>query len=128
MITGELKNKIDRIWDAFWSGGISNPIEVIEQITYLLFLRRLDDLHTRQENRANRLNKPIQDAIFPIGQNDLRWSTFKHFEPAIMFQTVDERVFPFWQCRNISAKSSAKGGFDVRPAAVSASFGGSTRW
>ena len=46
MLTGDIKNQIDRIWDAFWSGGISNPLEVIEQITYLLFLRRLDDLHT----------------------------------------------------------------------------------
>ena len=44
MLTGELRNQIDRIWDAFWFGGISNPLEVIEQITYLLFLRRLDDL------------------------------------------------------------------------------------
>jgi type I restriction enzyme M protein len=44
MITGELRNQVDRIWDAFWSGGISNPLEVIEQITYLLFLRLLDDL------------------------------------------------------------------------------------
>ena len=49
MITGEIKNQIDRIWDAFWSGGISNPLEVIEQITYLLFLRRLDDLHTLED-------------------------------------------------------------------------------
>ena len=52
MLTGEIKNQIDRIWDAFWSGGISNPLEVIEQITYLLFLRRLDDLHTLEENRV----------------------------------------------------------------------------
>ncbi len=44
MITGSIKSQIDRIWDAFWSGGISNPLEVIEQITYLLFIRRLDDL------------------------------------------------------------------------------------
>ena len=52
MVTGELKSKIDRIWDAFWSGGISNPLEVIEQITYLLFIRRLDDLETLAEKRA----------------------------------------------------------------------------
>ena len=54
MITGELKSKIDRIWDAFWSGGISNPLEVIEQITFLLFLKRLDDLQTLEENKAAR--------------------------------------------------------------------------
>ena len=52
MITGELKSKVDRVWDAFWSGGISNPLEVIEQITYLLFIRRLDDLNTLAEKKA----------------------------------------------------------------------------
>ena len=53
MITGELKSKVDRVWDAFWSGGISNPLEVIEQITYLLFIRRLDDLqHLGREEGA----------------------------------------------------------------------------
>lgn len=52
MLTGDIRNQIDRIWDAFWSGGISNPLEVIEQITYLLFLRRLDDLHTLEENKS----------------------------------------------------------------------------
>ena len=51
MITGELKSKVDRIWDAFWSGGISNPLEVIEQITYLLFIRRLDDLTILAEKK-----------------------------------------------------------------------------
>ena len=70
-------------------------MEVIEQITYLLFIRRLDDLHTLAENKANRTGKPIENPIFPIGQDDLRWSKFKHFEPAVMFKVVDERVFPF---------------------------------
>ncbi len=52
MITGELRHKVDRLWDAFWAGGISNPLEVIEQITYLMFIRRLDDLQTVKERRA----------------------------------------------------------------------------
>jgi hypothetical protein len=64
MITGELKASVDRIWDAFWSGGIANPLEVMEQITYLLFIRRLDDLQTAKENRANRLGVPIEAPIF----------------------------------------------------------------
>lgn len=55
VITGDLKGKIDRLWDAFWSGGTSNPLEVIQQITYLLFMRRLDDLQTLEENKARRL-------------------------------------------------------------------------
>ncbi len=102
MITGELKSKIDRIWDAFWSGGISNPLEVIEQITYLLFIKRLDDLHTLEENKANRLGKPMERRIFPEGRDeqgrkydDLRWSHFKSAAPAEMFEIVGQQVFPF---------------------------------
>ena len=65
MLTGDLKSKIDQIWNAFWSGGIANPIEVIEQITYLLFLRRLDDLHTLEENKATHRTALAQlDALF----------------------------------------------------------------
>lgn len=60
MLTGDLRNQIDRLWDSFWSGGISNPLEVIEQITYLLFLRRLDELQQLEENKANRLGTPIE--------------------------------------------------------------------
>ncbi|TDB78488.1 class I SAM-dependent DNA methyltransferase [Micromonospora sp. KC723] len=102
MITGELKSKIDRVWDAFWSGGISNPLEVIEQITYLLFIKRLDDLHTLEENKANRLGKPMERRIFPEGcddrwrkYDDLRWSHFKSAAPAEIFEIVGQRVFPF---------------------------------
>ena len=102
MITGELKAKVDRIWDAFWSGGIANPLEVMEQITYLLFIRRLDDLQTAKENRANRLGIPIDAPIFPAGSDtegrpygDLRWSRFKDRDPTEMFAIVGEQVFPF---------------------------------
>jgi len=95
VITGELRSKIDRIWDAFWSGGISNPLEVIEQITYLLFIRRLDDLQIAKENRANRFKEPIDDPLFKPGQDDLRWSRFKSMESAVMFKVVGEQVFPF---------------------------------
>ena len=54
VLTGDLRNKVDGIWDAFWSGGISNPLEVLEQLTYLLFIRRLDELQTLEEKKANR--------------------------------------------------------------------------
>lgn len=60
VITGELKSKVDRVWDAFWSGGISNPLEVVEQITYLLFIRRLDDLETLAEKKAQRTGQPAE--------------------------------------------------------------------
>ena len=62
VVTGALKSQVDKVWNAFWSGGIANPLEVIEQITYLLFIKRLDDLHTLEENKANRLGKPIERA------------------------------------------------------------------
>src|SRR5947207_5033141 len=102
MITGAIKSQIDQIWNAFWSGGISNPLEVIEQITYLLFLRRLDDLHMLEENKSARLKEPMARRIFPEGNDskgrsyeDLRWSRFKHFAPAEMYTVVSEHVFPF---------------------------------
>jgi type I restriction enzyme M protein len=102
MLTGEIRNQIDRIWDAFWSGGISNPLEVIEQITYLLFIKRLDDLHTLEESKAARLKKPVERRVFPEGKDkkkrsyeDYRWSRFKNFAPADMYTVVSEHVFPF---------------------------------
>ena len=95
MITGELKSKVDRLWDAFWSGGISNPLEVIEQITYLLFIKRLDELHTAQEKKANRLKKPIENPIFNRKQQSLRWSRFRNDPAPAMFKIVSDKVFPF---------------------------------
>ena len=67
MLTGEIRSQIDAIWNAFWTGGISNPLEVIEQITYPLFLKRLDDLQTLEENKVARLKKPIGRRIFSEG-------------------------------------------------------------
>ncbi|WP_347352320.1 class I SAM-dependent DNA methyltransferase, partial [Intrasporangium sp.] len=104
MITGELKSKIDRVWDAFWSGGISNPLEVIEQITNLLFIRRLDDLQTLQENRARRTKQPVTDPTFLPGQEDLRWSRFKNDDPAVMFKVIGDEVFPL--LRKLGGESS----------------------
>ncbi len=102
MITGNIKSQIDQIWNAFWSGGISNPLEVIEQITYLLFLRRLDDLHTLEENKSARLKRSMERRVFPEGNDpkgrpygDLRWSRFKHFAPGDMYAVLGEHVFPF---------------------------------
>jgi type I restriction enzyme M protein len=101
MITGTIKQQVDRIWDAFWSGGISNPLEVIEQITYLLFLKRLDDQQTLADNVARHGKRPAR-VIFPIGKDakgtayaDLRWSRFKNMAPAEMYEIVSEHVFPF---------------------------------
>ena len=70
MITGELKSKVDNIWNTMWSGGISNPLSVIEQLTYLLFIKRLDELHTLKERKAARAGKPIED-LSELGQKHL---------------------------------------------------------
>ena len=121
MLTGELRNQIDRIWNAFWSGGIANPLEVIEQITYLLFLRRLDDLQTLEENKAARLKKPVERLIFPAGKDpkkrpytDLRWSRFKHFAPDEMFTVVSEHVFPFLRTLGGNGSTYSKHMADAR--------------
>src|SRR4051812_47270383 len=116
MITGNVKSQIDQIWNTFWSGGISNPLEVIEQITYLLFLRRLDDLYTLEENKAARLKKPVERQVFPEGKDtkgrdyqDYRWSRFKNLAPAEMYEVVSEHVFPFLRtdlARNLGGDSS----------------------
>ncbi|MGE0446550.1 MAG: N-6 DNA methylase, partial [Vicinamibacterales bacterium] len=102
MLTGDIRSKVDSIWNAFWSGGISNPLEVIEQITYLLFLRRLDDIQTLEERKGARTGKEPERRVFPKGKDprgrpytDLRWSHFKNFSPADMYTVVSEHVFPF---------------------------------
>ena len=96
MITGPIKSQVDRIWDAFWSGGISNPLEVIEQLTYLLFIKRLDDLQTLKERKASRIGQPIASPIFTADQRTLRWSVFKEMgDAATLYDTVANQVFPF---------------------------------
>jgi type I restriction enzyme M protein len=95
MITGALKSQVDQVWNAFWSGGISNPLTVIEQITYLLFTKRLDEIHTGRERRANRLGRPLEDPIFSPEKENLRWSRFKDLEAGQMFELFRGKVFPF---------------------------------
>ncbi|MDX1998237.1 MAG: class I SAM-dependent DNA methyltransferase, partial [Thermoanaerobaculia bacterium] len=119
MLTGEIRNQVDKIWDSFWSGGISNPIEVIEQITYLLFLRRLDELHTLEEQKARELKRPMERRIFPEGLDreadkggrpyeELRWSHLKQLANAEeLFTLFEGHVFPF--LRKLGAEGSAYG-------------------
>ncbi len=173
MLTGNIRTQIDQIWNAFWSGGVSNPLSVIEQLTFLpvmvteneihpfkmesvivrqsfaharwaiknsgrkyadwqhphanrsdlerllvgrrlqplsvieqltflLFIKRLDEIHTREESKAEMLAQPMERPIFPEGADDkgepyenLRWSRFKNFEAREMMRVVDEHVFPF---------------------------------
>ena len=108
MITGELKNKVDSIWDTLWTGGIASPITVLEQITYLMFMKLLDDNQLKQEAGANALgiklkNRVFGDGICVISENphvetdysNLRWHVFHNFEPGAMFSNIQNYVFPF---------------------------------
>ena len=108
MITGELKNKVDSIWDTIWTGGITSPITVLEQITYLMFMKLLDDNQLKAEAGANALGiqlkkKVFGDGICVISENphveteykNLRWNVFHNFEPGEMFSNVQNYVFPF---------------------------------
>jgi type I restriction enzyme M protein len=110
MITGDLKSKIDRIWDTMWSGGISNPLSVIEQLTYMLFIKRLDELHTLKERKASRLGGEIEDPIFQPSQDSLRWSRFKDASPEQMFETVRDGVFPFMKTLGQKGDADGEGG------------------
>lgn len=97
VITGELKSDIDAVWNAFWTGGISNPSEVVEQITYLLFIRRLDDLELAKEKKAAFIGAPVKNPRFTDKQQDLRWHKFKDIDPETMYKVVSKEVFPFLQ-------------------------------
>ena len=110
MITGELKSKVDHVWETMWSNGISNPLSVIEQLTYLLFIKRLDEIHTRQENKAQRFSKPIENPVFGPDQDHLRWSRFKDFAPEDMFNTVRDQVFPFIKTLGNKGEEDGEGG------------------
>lgn len=95
MITGELRNKIDKIWETFWTGGITNPLDVIEQFTYLLFIKQLDEVETTKENEANFLGVDYE-SMFPGECQKYRWSKFKNLGSAEeMYELVLNGVFPF---------------------------------
>ena len=94
MITGEIKNKIDKIWETFWTGGLTNPLEMIEQFTYLLFIKQLDEVETAKESDAVILGLPYE-GIFPADKQHLRWSQFKDKEAEEMYNIVLNEVFPF---------------------------------
>ena len=95
MITGDLRNKVDKIWETFWTGGITNPLDVIEQFTYLLFIKQLDDVETTKENEANFLGVPFE-SMFPGDCQRYRWSKFKNLGSADeMYAVVSNGVFPY---------------------------------
>ena len=103
MITGELKNRIDSLWDIFWTGGITNPLDVVEQITYLMFIHDLDDMDNTHSKEAVMLGIPyrsIFDGSFPMGATEIdgqqfKWSVFRDLPAERMFEVVQSGVFPF---------------------------------
>ena len=103
MVTGELKNKIDSLWEIFWTGGLTNPPDVIEQMTYLMFIHDLDESDNTRAKESAMLGLPFK-SIFAetvkigertINGNQLKWSVFHDFPAGKMYSTVQEWVFPF---------------------------------
>ena len=118
MITGDIKNRIDSIWDTYWVGGITNPMSVLEQMTYLFFMKMIDDAQLKKEAEANILGVRIANPTFKDGMwhnpetdndvpyNSLRWHVFKNMEATQMFNTIRNDAFSF--IKNLSeGKSSA---------------------
>lgn len=101
----EIRNKIDRIWEYFWTGGITNPLSVIEQITYLLFIKGLDDIELRNEKDDVFLGI-TSNRIFDKEHQNCRWSVFKDYEAGKMYKNMQENVFPFIKSLGNSKKSS----------------------
>ncbi len=103
MITGTLKNKIDNLWEIFWTGGLTNPLDVIEQMTYLMFIHDLDEADDIHAKESTMLGVPYQ-SIFAeevqlgsrvVDGRQLKWSVFRDYPPEKMFAVVQEMVFPF---------------------------------
>ena len=93
MITGELKNKINALWEIFWTGGITNPLDVVEQMTYLMFIHDLDETDSRKAKESVMLGLPHQ-SIF-AADSQLKWSVFHDFPAERMYAVMQEQVFPF---------------------------------
>ncbi len=118
MITGEIKNRIDSIWDTFWTGGITNSITILEQMTYLFFMKMLDDAQRTKEANANAWGVAIKDPTFKEGMwhnpetdkdvpyNTLRWSIFRNMEAEAMYNVISRDVFVFIKNLNEGKESA----------------------
>ena len=99
--TKSLKSEIDKLWETFWTGGITNPLTVIEQISFLMFARLLDVTETRNEKRAERTGKPYEKPIFKKKEQHLRWKSLRHMEnPDELLRVVRDEVFPHFRKLN----------------------------
>lgn len=95
MITGAIKNKIDKIWTDIWAGGITNPLTVIEQLTYLMFIRSLDEKELETEEFENMTGEKMEK-IFPqsVAGQSMRWSKFKNNDSRDIYDVISQRAFP----------------------------------
>ena len=100
MITGEIKNKVDKMWEYFWTGGLTNPVDVIEQLTYLIFMKRLDQEEERKEREKNEIGSIFgnieEKFIFSTDEQDIRWNKLILLgDPKELFNKVKDRAFEF---------------------------------
>ena len=107
MMTGELKTKIENIWDIFWSSGMTNPLTIVEQITYLLFIKMIDDNEVKKEALAAALEIDVVDPIFDADHQNCRWHIFRHFEADNMYKNMIDKVFPFIKTELGTGKDTA---------------------
>ena len=107
MITGEIKNKVDKIWTDIWAGGITQPLTVIEQLTYLMFIRSLDEKEIENES-LEALGQVVPSKIFPqtLEGQAMRWSKFKDKDAREIFEIIGQQVFPFIKRLNGDADSA----------------------
>ncbi|MCK5583307.1 MAG: SAM-dependent DNA methyltransferase, partial [Elusimicrobiales bacterium] len=94
MLNPTLKSSINSLWDKFWSGGISNPLTAIEQISYLLFMKRLDELDIKKRQDADFTGEAYK-SLFAKNKEKFRWSHFRHMEGGVMLNHIQNKVFPF---------------------------------
>jgi len=93
MLTGELKNKIDQIWEMFWTGGITNPLDVVEQMTYLMFIHDLDEVDSNKMKSSLMLELPYTSMF--EGHDEYKWSVFRDISADKMYELMQTEVFPF---------------------------------
>ena len=112
MLTGELKNKVDSLWEIFWTGGLANPLDVIEQMTYLMFVHDLDATDNLRAKESVMLGLPhksifadeVQIGDRKVDGKQLKWSVFHDYDAGRMYSVMQEFVFPF--IKNLGGKDS----------------------
>ena len=112
MLTGELRNKVDSLWEIFWTGGLANPLDVIEQMTYLMFIHDLDATDNLRAKESSMLGLPhktifadeVQVGDRKVDGKQLKWSVFHDYDAGRMYSVMQELVFPF--IKNLGGKDS----------------------